>query len=127
MKDEFLSPHFKRSEFACRCGCGFGLADGDVDPRLVAALEEFRRRLGNVPVVISSGCRCLKHNAGVPGSAEKSYHTKGMAADVRVKGWRPVGLERVAEEVEAFRLGGIGVYHKKGFVHLDVRGRRARW
>ncbi len=127
MGDEYLSPHFKRSEFACRCGCGFGLGDGDVDPRLVAALEEFRRRLGDVPVIVNSGCRCAAHNARTPGAVAGSLHVKGKAADVRVKAWRPSGLALVAEEVEAFRNGGIGVYHRLGFVHLDVRGSRKRW
>ena len=36
-------------------------------------------------------------------------------------------LARAAEQVPGFRIGGVGRYPKKGFVHVDVRGTKARW
>jgi hypothetical protein len=39
----------------------------------------------------------------------------------------PAEMYRLAEDVEAFRNGGIGVYPDKGFIHVDVRDGRARW
>ena len=45
-------------------------------------LEPARAELGR-PVIITSGYRCAKLNAAV-GGVLKSYHTKGMAANIRI-------------------------------------------
>lgn len=45
-------------------------------------LEPARVKLGR-PIIITSGYRCAKLNAAV-GGVPKSYHTKGMAADIRI-------------------------------------------
>ena len=45
-------------------------------------LEPVRSKIGR-PIVITSGYRCAKLNAAV-GGVPKSYHTKGMAADIRI-------------------------------------------
>ena len=45
-------------------------------------LEPARTKNGR-PIVITSGYRCAKLNAAV-GGVPKSYHTKGMAADIRI-------------------------------------------
>ena len=45
-------------------------------------LEPARAKYGR-PIVITSGYRCAKLNAAV-GGVLKSYHTKGMAADIRI-------------------------------------------
>lgn len=55
-------PHFKQSEFACECGCGFD----DIDIRLVQILEQIRSYFGNHPVHITSGCRCRTYNNSLP-------------------------------------------------------------
>lgn len=49
--------------------------------RTAEALEEVRALLGGVPVVVSSGYRCPALNAVVPGSAKRSAHVLGLAAD----------------------------------------------
>ena len=51
-----VSDNFSRSEFACKCGCGFN----SVDVALLDALEQVREKFG--PVSITSGNRCPKHN-----------------------------------------------------------------
>lgn len=131
-----LSEHWWSGEFQCKCGCGFGLGVGDVDERLVDGLEELRRMAGQSLYVVrvvedgsrfhraGSGCRCVKHNRRI-GGEKNSFHLRGMAADV----WGlPVArLASLAEAVPEFRKGGIGVYETRGFVHVDVRGTRARW
>jgi uncharacterized protein YcbK (DUF882 family) len=119
-----LSKNFNRSEFACRgenC-CG---GSAPVHPDLVAGLQELRDKVG-VPLTISSGFRCRRHNAAI-GGAENSQHTLAMAADVLVpEGWMPGRLAELAETVEVLREGGIGIY--PSWVHLDVRTTgRARW
>jgi uncharacterized protein YcbK (DUF882 family) len=39
----------------------------------------------------------------------------------------PKELANYAKQVHSFQNGGIGVYEDKGFVHVDVRGKLARW
>ena len=115
-----LSKNFSRHEFGCRC-CGLA----DINQRLVNALQELRD-LAGLPVRISSGYRCPEHNRAI-GGAPRSQHLLGTAADISVRGMTPGQMYRLAEDVEAFRNGGIGVYPDKGFVHVDVRDGRARW
>jgi len=71
-----LSEHFTTEEFACKCGCGF---DTPV-PELVQALELIRTLL-DAPMTVTSGCRCLNHNAAIGGDAH-SWHMVGQAADI---------------------------------------------
>lgn len=114
-----LSEHFNEREFACpHCG------EVKVEPALVDALEEFRRRAGNLPVIVTSGYRCPEHNRAVGGKPH-SYHLAGKAADVKVRGLDVLRLYRAAVDVLSFKQGGIGLY-SEGFVHLDI-GPRRRW
>jgi uncharacterized protein YcbK (DUF882 family) len=93
-----------------------------VHPELVRKLEGLRNAVG-APVYITSGYRCARYNK-VVGGAENSYHLFGMAADIWVKGISP---EQLAELAERTGFDGIGIYPDQGFVHVDVRGYRARW
>jgi uncharacterized protein YcbK (DUF882 family) len=121
-----LSEHFKKSEFACPC-CGIS----NVDPDLIDALEQYRIDAGNRPVMISSGCRCLRHNAAVRGSDGSQHITTGIracdAADIHVPGLTLADMYFVACKVRAFNEGGVGIYLDKGFIHVDTRRERARW
>lgn len=125
-----LSKNFSRREFKCKgMDCCGGSAP--VDGRLVIALEELRTKVGNKEVHINSGYRCLvwnrvPMNEGGPGSNDNSQHPKGYAADIRrIPGMSIDEMAAIAEEIEAFRRGGIGRYHT--FIHLDVRKGRTRW
>lgn len=119
-----LSKNFNRNEFACRCtrSCG---GSAPVDPRLVAGLQALRDMVGK-PLTISSGFRCKRHNRAI-GGAKDSLHTVAMAADVLVpEGWTPGAFAELAESIDVFRTGGIGVYPT--WVHVDVRTTGpARW
>ena len=57
LMSEWDSKYFKRSEFACKCGCGFDT----VDYELVKVLEYIREHFDR-PLQINSGCRCATHN-----------------------------------------------------------------
>jgi len=114
-----LSANFSRSEFQCKCGC----KKFNITPALIKGLQELRDYLG-MPIIINSGTRCPKHNAAV-GGTRNSYHLRGYAADIWVEGLSLKELVRAAEEFKVFRHGGIGIYDT--FIHLDVRGHRARW
>jgi len=109
-----LSQHFSRAEFACSCGCGFGLSPGDVDPVLVGLLEDIRAAVGG-PLRLTSGCRCKNHNAAV-GGVPGSVHTLGQAADIQVEG----GRHRWQVLNAAIRHQAEGVGVAKVFIHVDV-------
>jgi len=119
-----ISANFSRSEFACKCGCGFGLQPGDVSPALVDGLQALRNIVGAVQIL--SGCRCAKHNASpsVLG-ALNSRHLKGDAADILVMSVRPAELYAAVNMIPVFREGGVGFGY--GRFHVDARGTRARW
>jgi len=114
-----LTAHFTRAEFTCACGCGLDA----IDLGLVEGLERLRVFL-NLPVRVTSGCRCQSHNAAV-GGAPGSQHVLGKAADVKVAGMTARELYAAAVALNAFH--GFGVDDERGFVHLDVRNVAARW
>lgn len=107
-----ITPHFRKQEFTCRCGCGYD----DIDPSLVMKLEEFRNFVG-IPVRVNSGCRCPSHNKAVNGRPH-SYHLSGRACDISIFGNSNYGLEQIRSKlVELFP----GVIEYSTFFHVDVR------
>ena len=113
-----LSPHFRREEFACRCGCG----TDTVDAALITVLEKIRSHF-DAPIKVTSGIRCPDHNRAV-GGASNSQHLYGKAADIQVKGVEPAAVAGYAE----YLLGGCcGVGRYSSFTHVDVRPDPARW
>ena len=118
-----LTAHFRSTEFDCKGnGC---CAETVIDRQLLEYLEQLRMHFKH-PLIINSGYRCQKHNQTVGGSA-KSYHTKGMAADIRIPGFTSREVAAVAEELG---IPGIGLYETKEdgyFVHIDTRPGRTRW
>lgn len=118
MADDWLTKNFRRSEFACRCGCGFD----EVDKRLPRILQQIRDHF-RVPVRVTSACRCEKHNAAVGGSP-RSQHLLGEAADIVVSGVPP---SQVADYIDEQWLHTLGLGRYATFTHIDVRRGRARW
>ncbi|MEG1544869.1 MAG: D-Ala-D-Ala carboxypeptidase family metallohydrolase [Tannerellaceae bacterium] len=117
-----LTKDFSRKEFCCKCGrkkCDAA----SLDMRLVSGLQSLRDLIGT-PLYITSAVRCRWHNNKIGGAA-KSKHLLGQAADIQSRELLPKELARFAEQIPAFEKGGIGVY--KSWVHVDVRGHRARW
>lgn len=113
-----ISQHFKRSEFACKCGCG----QDTVDYGLVLALETLRNVFGS-PVIIGSGNRCHSYNKKI-GGAKNSQHLRGKAADFVVIGVSPAEIYHYLCCVFPHSYG-IGKY--RGFTHFDVRDNKSRW
>lgn len=113
-----LSDHFYSTEFDCHCNyptCKTTL----IDTALVTYLEKKRIQLGK-PVHVNSGFRCLRHNRDV-GSEDTSQHPKGKAADI-------ISGSNIVEQSDLFQdAGGLGIYKKKKFLHVDVRKKKARW
>jgi len=116
--------YFKRKEFECKCGCGFAA----VDTELLKVLTDVRETFG-VPLVITSGNRCAKHNANI-GGAPNSSHVLGLAVDFRpyhhVEGFAEY-ISNIRKYLRDKYPDKYGVASKESsFVHLDVKPGKAR-
>ncbi len=119
--------YFQRSEFACKCGCGFDI----VDYELAEAMDDVREHF-NAPVIIISGNRCESHNEKVQKRHNVSYvpftskskHKDAIACDFKVVG---VHEDDVADYLEKKYPNKYGIGRYRGRTHLDVRPNKARW
>jgi len=116
-----LTTHFRVREFRCRDGSDTIL----IDDKLVKLLEQIRV-YAEAPVTITSAYRTEAYNARPEvGGARGSQHTKGTAADIITKG-RTVA--QIAKFAQAIGAGGVGLYTKDNFVHVDARtGKKSYW
>jgi uncharacterized protein YcbK (DUF882 family) len=99
-----------------------------MDPRLFDVLHIVATRLeAEEPFEVLSGYRAPETNAARASRSRRvsrvSLHMSGMAADVRLPGRQAIAVARVAAEMQ---LGGVGLYRRDGFVHLDC-GPARRW
>lgn len=99
-----------------------------MDPRLFDVLHAIAWRLeAEQPFQVISGYRAPETNAVRASQSRRvsrvSLHMSGMAADVRLPGRDSMGMARLAAELQ---VGGVGLYRRDGFVHLDC-GRARRW
>lgn len=138
-----LTPHFRLSEFDCK--------DGTRVPQTLITglvylcewwLEPFRAEFGRTDIM--SGFRTVSHN-GFVGGATRSVHlgktnlpgrerhsvTRAAAADVfphtgTVKEWHAwaVAHRKRSRHLAAKGRGGIGLYVKQEFLHLDTASLR---
>ncbi|WP_291951374.1 D-Ala-D-Ala carboxypeptidase family metallohydrolase [Campylobacter sp.] len=121
--------YFKLDEFKCRCGkCQ--LPKDIPSDELVDILCQIREHF-NSPLIINSGYRCPDHNAKV-GAAVKSQHTIGSAVDFVVKGVKTQDVHQYVLDNFNDKDLGVAIKHNfdnpyAGFVHIDTRGKKARW
>ena len=126
--DITLSPHFKTSEFNCRCK-NESCHTQSINKEVISRLEQIRSEVGE-PLRITSAFRCADQqrylrNAGVSTvvAQNKSTHESGDAVDVQVistKSDRMARLLVAAEKV--FKSIGLA----KTFLHLDLRDDKIR-
>ena len=107
-----LSENFKVKEFKCNDGSDKILIDVDF---VRTKLQDIRTHFG-MPVTINSAYRSEAYNAKV-GGAKASYHMKGQAFDIVVKGHTPQEVARYAQSI-----GIKGVIQYNTFTHVDSRG-----
>ena len=93
-----------------------------IDPRLPDLLWEVAREAGAAPrFTVISGYRSPATNALLRRQghhvATHSYHLQGRAADVRLAG---VTVTDLADAARSLRTGGVGLYRRDDFVHLDT-------
>jgi len=99
-----------------------------MDPRLFDVLFTVASRMqATEPFDVISAYRAPEHNAARARQSRAvsrvSLHMSGMAADCRLPGHSPLGMARLAAELQ---LGGVGLYRRDGFIHLDC-GPVRRW
>ena len=108
--------HFKREEFACKCGgkyCnGF---PAEPERKLVTVADRVREHFGK-PAIVSSGVRCKQHNANV-GGVSNSRHMAGKAMDFCVIG-------ETAKEVLAYAQAQPDIRYAyaidQNYIHMDI-------
>jgi uncharacterized protein YcbK (DUF882 family) len=99
-----------------------------MDPRLFDVLFTIARHVGSDEhFEVISGYRAPETNAARARQSRRvsrvSLHMSGMAADVRLPGTQSMGIARAAADMQ---IGGVGLYRRDGFVHLDC-GPARRW
>lgn len=92
-----------------------------IDPRLADVMAAVHSMLDtDEPYQLLSGYRTPETNASLRansrGVARNSYHTRGMAADLRLQSRSSWQMYQAAV---AFSGGGVGRYRRSGFVHYD--------
>ena len=98
--------------------CQRTTAETPIDPRLIGLLYRISQRTGQ-KIMLVSGFRAPMYSL-----ATLSFHTRGMAADIRIPGMTPLMVRDLAESMG---VKGIGYYPVSGFVHVDVRDQLTTW
>lgn len=119
-RDYQISPHFKLREFQSKDGADKVL----ISDELLAKLEELRA-YGGFVITINSGYRSAAHNKKV-GGASNSSHTRGLAADVKVKkDGSYVSAKLICALCQTLGFDGVA-YINANSVHLDMANRTYR-
>ena len=118
-----LTENFTRSEFACPCGCNSQM----IEQELADKVQSIRDKLGK-KIRITSGYRCVSHNASKKSAAASRAVICTASLPTGERKTAPSTLSALAFLPES-RFGGIGIYwHSRGaFVHTDTRGGKATW
>jgi hypothetical protein len=146
-----ITKHLKVGDFLNHDQVGVWPSYAAVNPKLLDKLElviqEIARWHGDkavadIDIDVHSGFRAPEHNRRVRRAASDSQHQYGDAADVAIDAngdgritaidSRMVGLAvEIVELKHPELVGGLGIYttghSSTNYVHIDVRGRRARW
>ena len=105
--------YFRKSEFACKCGCGVS----EMNETLIRVADRTREHFGS-PMRVSSGRRCATHNARVGGvSNSRHVSNPGKAMDFCVTGKTSAQVLAYVQKQPEIRYA----YAIDGsYVHMDV-------
>ena len=123
-----MSKHLWSSEFNCKDGSAYpaNWLYSRLAP-LSRALEIVRAITGKTMTIVS-GYRTPAYNRKTKGAAPRSKHMQGIAADFKLEGISPRRLFPILDRFQRMGVlpkGGLHAYPT--FVHIDIRGRIARW
>ncbi len=99
-----------------------------IDPELLDILSVVRKNFGGQGTIeVISGYRSPKTNQQLRSKsskvAKRSLHMDGKAIDIRITGLQTRKIQQCAINMQC---GGVGLYTKSDFVHLDT-GRVRTW
>lgn len=127
-----FTQHFNKNQdkmIPCPC-CG----KGDLSVGMYVLLEVIRIHF-NAPVIITSGCRCMKHHKEIYRGLKKpapefSDHLldgnkQSNGVDIKVKGYAPIEVYHFLNNTAFKDVLSLGVY--PSWLHVGLRGYRARW
>ena len=112
-----LSTNFWKWEFRCPC-LECRRIKVRVSSLLLFKLEMIKTFFGGKPVIVLSGNRCPEENKRVGGYPDSEHipNPDGEAADIKIKGIKPIDIGLAAE-----KIGGLRIGIAKTYAHLDVR------
>jgi uncharacterized protein YcbK (DUF882 family) len=129
-----LSKHFVVEEFDCHDGTKVQKRDyNGLEYLCKEYLERMRAKYG--PVTILSGYRTISYNRKV-GGATNSFHIytihdgNDQAADIKCARGGPRDWHRTLNTIrqnQRHGKGGLGLYPRLGFCHIDIRDYKADW
>jgi uncharacterized protein YcbK (DUF882 family) len=101
--------------------CHGGDEQFPISLKLIELVDHIQDNFGANDVRIISGYRSPKYNAWLRRRSRRvahdSLHMRGMAMDIRMDG---VNKHKLGRFVRGLHAGGVGVYRRSGFVHVDV-------
>jgi len=112
-----LSTNFWSKEFRCPCQkCRRKKVR--VSSLLLFKLEMVKMAFDGKPVIVLSGNRCLEENKRVGGYPDSEHipNPDGEAADIKIKGIKPIDIGLAAE-----KIGGMRIGIAKTYCHLDIK------
>ncbi len=116
---QYINPALKEINYFMRDWRENSVATMDKGLINVIAATHARLRTSE-PFTLLSGYRTSRTNNMLRrrsrGVASKSYHVRAQASDVRLKSR---SVSSIARAAVAGRNGGVGKYHRSGFVHVD--------
>lgn len=118
---------FSEDEFECRCGCQTCNVKSKFMDRLQKARDIAKTIDKRVPFIISSGCRCKKHNkqiGGYPNSRHlSSKSVKSTAGDIVSDNDHYRAVILIALVKAGFTHIGFG----EDFLHADMSNKIGSW
>ena len=121
-----LTSNFYLREFECNDGTAIPEKYIDNVNKLAKNLQVLRDEIKQ-PIHINSSYRHTAYNKKI-GGAKYSQHLTASASDITSKNIRPKKLAgTILKLIKQGKMteGGVGLYN--GFVHYDIRGKKARW
>jgi uncharacterized protein YcbK (DUF882 family) len=121
-----LTKNFDREEFDCNDGTTI---PSEFMPNVIEVAKNLQvlRDYIEEPIRVNSGYRHKAYNKKI-GGAVSSQHLTASAADITAKSYTPKQLATIVEKLikeGKLKFGGVGIY--PGFIHVDIRKKKARW
>ena len=126
--------NFGAQDKMIKCPC---CNTGQLSPGMHVVLEDIKRHFNGAAVTLNSGARCWEHHVDIYKKLKKKptlysdHLMKGLStsdgADITVAGHTPQEVYDYLDSCAYSNVLALGLYVKDGFVHVGLRGYKARW